>query len=1131
MRRGKKLLKKCIATTLTLAMMSACVAVPPVGAKAMEDDEIETTGEITEEVTEEISEEKLEEVTEEILEADNADEFNYAKLLQYSLYFYDANMCGADVSETSLLNWRGNCHTFDETTYTRSDGTTVSVNLNGGFHDAGDHVKFGLPEAYAAFVLGMSYDTNKEAYKAAKQTGHLKNLTTHFAEYFVNCTVLNSSGSSVEAFCCQVGQGGGGYDHGYWGAPENQTNSNRPIYFTSASDPSTDIVCLSAAALAMQYKNFGGERYLTTAKMLFDYAKSNSKNTNQCGQEFYPSSAWEDDYCLAALMLYKVTGDSAYLNEFNQYKDNSNAQKPYWPLGWDNVGPAVAYYNNNISALSTIMSIGGGTTFSDGFRCLSSWGSARYNTSMQYTGLMYDKLTGSSTYKSWATTQMNYLLGNNNASRCYIVGYNSLSSKYPHHRATSGYEGGPKGTTTQAHVLLGALVGGPKEDGSYTDSADDYQCNEVAIDYNATLVAASAALYQLYQSDSSQVVDSAYYIDKEDEVEDDIKVERIDLNKTSLAFVIGENDTLTATVYPSNATNKNVSWASDNTGVATVDSNGKVTALAAGTATITATAADGSGISASCKVTVTNPVIKVTKIKLDKSELSLVVGEYSNVSAEVTPENATNRNITWSSNNTGVATVDSNGKVTAVSAGTATITATAADGSGISASCKVTVTNPVIKVTKIKLDKSELSLVVGEYSNVSAEVTPENATNRNITWSSNNTGVATVDSNGKVTAVSAGTATITATAADGSGISASCQVTVTNPVTDEEIKVTDITLSTTAATLLVGKTISVKATVLPENATNKELGIASLDSSVATVTEDGVVTAISTGTTYIVFTAKDGSGVSKKCFIKVCNDISTAKVKFTATDFAYNEAGNTPAPIVTFDGTVLKKNTDYTVKYENNVNPGTATVTVTGIGKYRGTAKGYFRVNPSITKFTSVLNGSSYIYLEWNKSMGANGYYIYRSDNGGAYNKIKTITSGSTLVYYDRDNLSNGVRYKYKIVACYSPSNVSAPSAYKDIYRVNKVVLTGVSNSAIKTITVKWDRVYATTGYQVRYATKSDFSDKTYVYVAGGSKLTTNINNLVKGKTYYVSVRAVRKENDVYYFGAWSSPMTVTVKK
>ena len=623
MRRGKKLLKKCIAASLTLAMVATCMAVPSVGAKAMENDVIDTTEEVTEEiteetteevteeiteetteeVTEEITEETTEEVTEEIteetteqIEADDAAAYNYAKLLQYSLYFYDANMCGSDVSDTSLLSWRGNCHTFDKATYTRKDGTTVNVNLNGGFHDAGDHVKFGLPEAYAAFVLGMSYDTNKAAYTAAKQTGHLQNITTHFADYFVNCTVLDSSGSSVEAFCCQVGQGGGGYDHGYWGAPEKQTSNNRPIYFTSASDPSTDIVCLSAAALAMQYKNFGGAKYLTTAKKLFVYARNNSKNTNQCGREFYPSSAWEDDYCLAALMLYKVTGDSAYLNEFNKYKDNSNAQKPYWPLGWDNVGPAVAYYNNNTSALSTIMTIGGGTTLTDGFRCLNSWGSARYNTSMQYTGLMYDKLTGSTTYKSWATTQMNYLLGNNNAKRCYIVGYSSLSSKYPHHRAASGYEGGPKGTTTQAHVLLGALVGGPKEDGSYTDSADDFQCNEVAIDYNATLVAASAALYQLYKSDSNQVIDPKYYMDG-------ISVERIELDKTTLTLAIGgtDTDTIKATVYPEDATDKTVKWSSNNTAVAKVSTSGKVTAVAPG---ITKIVASCGGKKAACSVKV-----------------------------------------------------------------------------------------------------------------------------------------------------------------------------------------------------------------------------------------------------------------------------------------------------------------------------------------------------------------------------------------------------------------------------------------------------------------------------------------------------------------------------------------------
>lgn len=440
-------------------------------------------------------------------------EYNYAKLLQYSLYFYDANMCGGDVTSKSLLSWRNNCHTYDKANYTRSDGSVVTVDLTGGFHDAGDHVKFGLPEAYAAFMLGMSYDTDKSSYTATGQTGHLKNITTHFADYLVKCTVLSSDGSRVETFCCQVGQGGGGYDHGYWGAPEAQPNTNRPIYFTSSSAPSTDIVSLSAAALAMQYKNFGGANYLNTAKKLFEYAKNNNKAVNTTASGFYSSSSWEDDYCLAALMLYKVTGDSQYLTEFNKYASSGNAQKPYWPLGWDNVGPAVAYYNGNSSALSTVMGISNGNS-NNGYRCIDDWGSARYNTSMQYTGLLYDKMTSSQTYKSWAEGQMNYILGNNSMNKCFVVGYNDKSAKYPHHRAASGYTGGPQGTTTQAHVLTGALVGGPKLNGSYTDSASDYVCNEVAIDYNATLVAAAAALYDGRSSETdTQYVDGDYYVE------------------------------------------------------------------------------------------------------------------------------------------------------------------------------------------------------------------------------------------------------------------------------------------------------------------------------------------------------------------------------------------------------------------------------------------------------------------------------------------------------------------------------------------------------------------------------------------------------------------------------------------
>ena len=444
-------------------------------------------------------------------------DYNYAKLLQYSLYFYDANMCGDEVTEKSLHSWRNDCHTYDKYNYVRSDGAVITVDLTGGFHDAGDHVKFGLPEAYAAFTLGMSYDTNKAAYVAAKQEEHLETITTHFADYLVNCAVLNPSGTSVEAFCVQVGNGGAGYDHGYWGAPENQPQNNRTAYFTSSSAPHTDIVSLSAAALAMQYKNFGGEKYLETAKMLFDYAKNNSKSVGTTAGDFYKSSNYEDDYCLAALLLYHITGDATYQTEYNNYKNYEAAMKPYWPHSWDNVGPAVAYYSGDSSKLSTLMGQTSGKDTYGGYVCMQKWGSARYNTSMQYAGLMYDKLTNTDTYRSWAEGQMKYLLGNNAAKQCFVVGYNDYGPRYPHHRAASGYDGGDKGTTAQKYVLLGALVGGQIDDGTYTDSASDYVCNEVAIDYNATLVAAAAALYEDYTADTTnQYVDTNYHVDSTD---------------------------------------------------------------------------------------------------------------------------------------------------------------------------------------------------------------------------------------------------------------------------------------------------------------------------------------------------------------------------------------------------------------------------------------------------------------------------------------------------------------------------------------------------------------------------------------------------------------------------------------
>ena len=249
------------------------------------------------------------------------------------------------------------------------------------------------------------------------------------------------------------------------------------------------------------------------------------------------------------------------------------------------------------------------------------------------------------------------------------------------------------------------------------------------------------------------------------------KVTEVKLDKDSLTLDVGGSENLAATITPSNATNKNVTWSSDNQNVATVE-NGKVTAVGAGKATITVTAEDGNK-TATCAVTV-NP-ISVTGVTLDQSALPISVGGSAELKANVTPENATNKTVTWSSDNTAVATVDASGKVTAVAPGTATITVTTADG-GKTANCTVTVTQPVNDVT---LDKTTMDLFVDNGGTLTAKIQPDNASNKTVDWTTSNAGVATVDANGKVTAVGAGKAAITATAADGSEKKAVCEVTVT----------------------------------------------------------------------------------------------------------------------------------------------------------------------------------------------------------------------------------------------------------------------------------------------------------------------------------------------------------------
>ena len=262
-----------------------------------------------------------------------------------------------------------------------------------------------------------------------------------------------------------------------------------------------------------------------------------------------------------------------------------------------------------------------------------------------------------------------------------------------------------------------------------------------------------------------------------------VPVSGIQLSQTSAALTVGDTLTLTKTIYPSDATNQAVTWTSSSDAVASVDSNGKITAKTAGSAVITCKSVSDNSVVGICNVTVKAKVqtpseIKVNKITLNKTTASVTKGKTLQLTATVAPGNATKKEVKWSTSNKNVAMVSPSGLVTAKSAGTATITCTAQDGSGVKATCKITVKNPVVKVTKVTLNKTTATLAPKETLTLKATVTPTNATNKAVTWKSSNTKIATVSSSGKVTAKAAGTVTITCRAKDGSGKKATCKITV-----------------------------------------------------------------------------------------------------------------------------------------------------------------------------------------------------------------------------------------------------------------------------------------------------------------------------------------------------------------
>ena len=511
---------------------------------------------------------------------DSGLDIDYARALQYSIYFYDANMCGCGVDENSRLKWRGDCHTYDAhvpmiewdglTEKTSKGGTNLSasfmakykdildpdgdgtIDVSGGFHDAGDHVEFGMPENYTAATLGWGYYEYRDVYKKLKQDDHIETILRYFNDYLMRCTFLDKDGTVI-AHCYQVGEGN--IDHKIWNSPEVDTMP-RPAFFLTAEKPQTDYVVSACASLAINYLNFKdtdpeyAAKSLDYAKALWKFANDNPKelsdNADGPGQ-FYGSSKWQDDYCWCAAWMYLATEDASVFDYavkiFDYYAPSGWCY--CWNDMWSGAGVMWAVINQKYPELDLVQKIRDAQgknkyVFKDfwdddcvgkclkawkqketkgGFAHLDTWGSCRYNTAMQMICLLYDKYNNNgkpSEWSEWAKKQMDYVLGKNDVTyketekysvlagkngthgpRAFVVGYNDNAVKNPHHRAASGLLMA-EDPREQKHILWGALAGGPDGNDGHDDATKNWTENEVTIDYNAALPAAAAGLYEMY---------------------------------------------------------------------------------------------------------------------------------------------------------------------------------------------------------------------------------------------------------------------------------------------------------------------------------------------------------------------------------------------------------------------------------------------------------------------------------------------------------------------------------------------------------------------------------------------------------------------------------------------------------
>lgn len=496
-----------------------------------------------------------------------------------------------------------------------------------------------------------------------------------------------------------------------------------------------------------------------------------------------------------------------------------------------------------------------------------------------------------------------------------------------------------------------------------------------------------------------------------------IAVTGLKLSSESIDLVEGDSVDLTATVEPANATDKTVTWKSSKEDVATV-ADGKVTAVAPGSAIITAKASDQV---VACIVNVVARTISVTAITLNATETNLVVGgEPFKLVAEVKPDNATDKTIEWKSSNTSIAMVNENGMVVPVEQGECTITATSKQNPEISATCKVTVKRQEIKVTSVKLDKTSAVIYMNREAKLTATVLPDDATNKNISWSSTDASVVTVDQMGNLTAKKVGKASVVVTSEDG-GKTASCSVEV------QDTPVNSIRITNAPADLNVksGTTFTPEVKVMPEDASNKDFTVTVDDSQLASVNGKTVTFLSNNGYVNVKVTSKATNSIRDVLEFRVWVPVKsiefnlpTPKVtlgvgkKYTlSVAYTPSNAGNKKVTYKASDPSIISVSDSEIT----GLAPGTCTVTATSEDNPSATAS--IEVIVKATNKVSINGGEAVEYLTGNlsKALGSSTITSLKwtsdsyldSDDAGAF-RVSTLANSLTSLDMSKVNIVEG---------------------------------------------------------------------------------------------------------------------------